>query len=131
MTDEQAEENQGGIHADGHIWVEGQGHTLVGGDLIDAETYIANAVIQQAAPPAPLRLLPPDVADFTGRDAELEQLEAQLLAAHGHAVVISAVHGKPGVGKSALAIHLAHRLAGQFPDGQVFCQPAWRRPAAP
>ena len=65
-------------------------------------------------------MLPLDVADFTGRDAELEQLEAALLADQRQTVVVSAVHGKPGVGKSALAVHLAHRLAGHFPDGQVY-----------
>ena len=120
MTEEEAGERHAGIHADGDLTVEGEGHKLVGGDDIEAETYIANAVIKQAAPPTPLGLLPPDVADFTGRDVELEQLEEELLAANRHAVVISAVHGKPGVGKSALAVHLAHRLAAEFPDGQVY-----------
>src|SRR6266545_2743582 len=70
--------------------------------------------------------LPRDIADFVGRRSELEDLEQRLVSAHdghrgdGHAVVIAAIAGKPGVGKSAMAIHLAHRLADQFPDGQLY-----------
>lgn len=70
------------------------------------------------------RQLPPDTALFTGRDGEL----ASLLALAGNtaardvpgAVVISAIDGMGGVGKSALAVHAAHRLAERFPDGQLF-----------
>jgi tetratricopeptide (TPR) repeat protein len=120
VADEQAGDRHGGIHAGGDLTVEGEGHWLAGGHIIEAETYIANAVIQEAAPSASLGLLPPDVSDFTGRDSELERLEAELLASNEQAVVISAVAGKPGVGKSALAVHLAHRLSPRFPDGQVY-----------
>lgn len=120
MVDELAGERHGGIDADRDITIKGEGHKVVGGDLIEAETYIANTTIQQTEQLAPLGLLPPDVAEFTGREAELKRLETELLAAHERAVVISAVAGKPGVGKSALAVHVAHRLAIQFPDGQVY-----------
>ena len=68
-------------------------------------------------------LLPPSVADFTGREAEIAAV-LELLRVDGlqgaEAVVISAVAGKPGVGKTTLAVHVAHRLAGEFPDGQLY-----------
>jgi hypothetical protein len=120
VTDEQTGERHAGIHAGRDLTVEGEGHKLAGRDIIEAETYIANAVIQQTAPPTRLGLLPPDVTEFTGRESEIARLEAELLNAQGQAVVISAVAGKPGVGKSALAVHLAHRLADRFPDGVAY-----------
>jgi tetratricopeptide (TPR) repeat protein/transcriptional regulator with XRE-family HTH domain len=63
--------------------------------------------------------LPASVAGFTGRDHELAELDA---AAGGSAVavVISAIGGMAGVGKTALAVHFAHQVAGQFPDGQLY-----------
>ncbi|HEY0639154.1 MAG TPA: tetratricopeptide repeat protein, partial [Pseudonocardiaceae bacterium] len=60
--------------------------------------------------PRPFQL-PPDVAEFIGREAEL----AGLVPDAGPFVV--AVDGKPGIGKSALVTRLAHELAPRFPDG--------------
>ncbi|MBE1574006.1 BTAD domain-containing putative transcriptional regulator [Amycolatopsis roodepoortensis] len=59
--------------------------------------------------------LPYDVPDFTGREAEIGQLLDALRL--GRPV---AVDGMAGVGKTALAVHVAHRLAADFPDGQLF-----------
>jgi tetratricopeptide (TPR) repeat protein len=65
--------------------------------------------------------LPPDVADFTGRDEQLTQL-LQVLhpGSTDKAVVITALAGMAGVGKTALAVHAAHRLRERFPDGQLY-----------
>ncbi|WP_412543535.1 tetratricopeptide repeat protein [Longispora sp. K20-0274] len=74
------------------------------------------------APPAPRRvprLLPYDVRDFTGRVAELAYLMT-LAEGVAHTVVISAIDGMPGIGKTAMAVHIAHALADRFPDGQLF-----------
>ncbi|MCP3804640.1 tetratricopeptide repeat protein [Allokutzneria sp. A3M-2-11 16] len=68
---------------------------------------------------SPLRQLPPDVADFTGRRAYLRELE-EILAAEPKAPVVAVVAGSPGAGKSALALHAAHRLRERFPDGQLY-----------
>ncbi|HVD16289.1 MAG TPA: tetratricopeptide repeat protein [Actinomycetota bacterium] len=71
-------------------------------------------------PPVPAQL-PPDVATFVGRGHELERLRALLDGLDRHRpVVISAIGGAAGIGKSALAVHLAHELAGRFPDGQLY-----------
>jgi tetratricopeptide (TPR) repeat protein/transcriptional regulator with XRE-family HTH domain len=74
-----------------------------------------------AAPAVP-RQLPAAVADFTGRAAELQALTRMLDEAGAGApgtVVISAIGGTAGVGKTALALHWAHQVADRFPDGQL------------
>ena len=62
-------------------------------------------------------LLPRDVPGFTGRDDELDRLTA---LAGGGRVVVSAIGGTAGVGKTALAVHAAHRLLDEFPDGHLY-----------
>jgi tetratricopeptide (TPR) repeat protein/transcriptional regulator with XRE-family HTH domain len=71
---------------------------------------------------AATRGLPRDIASFTGRQAELDQLAEELesLAADGGVVGICAIGGMAGIGKTTLAVHAAHRLAGSFPDGQFY-----------
>jgi DNA-binding SARP family transcriptional activator/predicted negative regulator of RcsB-dependent stress response len=65
--------------------------------------------------------LPTDVAAFTGRGRQLHELD-RLLApdVETTAVVISAITGTAGVGKTALAVHWAHRVRDRFPDGQLY-----------
>jgi tetratricopeptide (TPR) repeat protein/transcriptional regulator with XRE-family HTH domain len=66
------------------------------------------------------RTLPRDIAAFTGRQAELGQLMARWAASGGGVVAVHAIGGMAGIGKTTLAVHAAHRLADQFPDGQFF-----------
>jgi DNA-binding SARP family transcriptional activator/Tfp pilus assembly protein PilF len=69
------------------------------------------------------RQLPADVTSFTGRQPELAQLDRLVgsdQAAATTAVVVSAIAGTAGVGKTALAMHWAHRVADRFPDGQLY-----------
>lgn len=75
---------------------------------------------RQSRPPIP-RQLPADVADFTGRVAELAALDAVLIGGRpGAAPPIALVCGPAGVGKTALAVHWARRVADQFLDGQLY-----------
>ncbi|WP_346136839.1 AfsR/SARP family transcriptional regulator [Streptomyces carpaticus] len=75
------------------------------------------------APPVPRTpaQLPADVTRFTGREAELAELDA-LLARPGNSgpVLVTAVAGTAGVGKTALAVRWAHRVRDRFPDGQLY-----------
>ncbi|HEX5120255.1 MAG TPA: tetratricopeptide repeat protein [Pseudonocardiaceae bacterium] len=66
------------------------------------------------------RQLPAAPRWFTGRRAEVDSLLGDSESGTGGVVVISAIDGMAGVGKTALAVHTAHRLAGRFPDGQLF-----------
>jgi tetratricopeptide (TPR) repeat protein/transcriptional regulator with XRE-family HTH domain len=72
-------------------------------------------------PPARPAQLPPDIAEFTGRAAQVDWL-VSVLTKPGHPVSIAAVTGTGGAGKSALAIHVAHQLSSAFPDGQLFVE---------
>src|SRR5271169_5890066 len=69
---------------------------------------------------AAIRTLPRDIASFTGRRHELAELADAAAAGAGGVVSIHAIGGMAGVGKTAFAVHAAHRLAGRFPGGQVF-----------
>ena len=78
------------------------------------------ATAPAAHPPRPLslpRALPADLPDFTGREDEMTRLETLLRRREGAA--ISAIGGMGGVGKTALAIQVAHLVKDDFPDGQV------------
>jgi DNA-binding SARP family transcriptional activator len=79
-----------------------------------------------APPPAPApaaagvpRQLPPRLVGFVGRAAEVAALDATLSPAGGGMPPVLAVHGAGGMGKTALALHWAHRVVDRFPDGQV------------
>ncbi|MEV5176788.1 AfsR/SARP family transcriptional regulator, partial [Streptomyces flaveolus] len=94
-----------------------------------AEPRIPAATGSEAPPAAPLprsrppwiepAQLPPDLPFFTGRERALGQA---LDTAHrvGDGLRVLAVDGIPGVGKTALAVHFAHRVAADFPDGQLY-----------
>jgi tetratricopeptide (TPR) repeat protein/transcriptional regulator with XRE-family HTH domain len=88
-------------------------------ELLAADGALASPQGRAAAVP---RQLPAAAADFTGRAAELQALTAMLnqAAAQGPGtVVIAAIGGTAGVGKTALALHWAHQVADQFGEGQL------------
>jgi DNA-binding SARP family transcriptional activator len=67
--------------------------------------------------------LPADLADFTGRQQALAALTGLLGRepdGRAPAMVVAAIAGMAGVGKTALAVHAAHRLRPRFPDGQLY-----------
>ena len=87
--------------------------------ILDGEI---EAVVAAAPPPSSALTrypaqLPADAPDFVGRPAAVRQLSEALLAPGGPAV--QTVCGAAGTGKTALAVHVAHRLREHFADGQI------------
>lgn len=93
-------------------------------ELRSVYASILHSDLDQAPPVAPdpdrsiaaPRLLPVDVAGFSGRAAQLNELDTEL---NGYGGIV-ALPGPGGAGKTTLVVHWSHRVADQFPDGQVF-----------
>lgn len=77
--------------------------------------------------------LPRDVPHFCGRQSAIDRLDAILTAAseQPHGVPVVAICGTAGVGKTTLAVHWAHRVAGEFPHGHLYVNLHDFDPAAP
>jgi DNA-binding SARP family transcriptional activator/tetratricopeptide (TPR) repeat protein len=94
--------------------------------MLTADPMLRAPAPARAAPagPAPVvpRELPAGIRHFTGRGGELKKLTALLDQADQETptVVISAIGGTAGVGKTALAVQWAHQVAQRFPDGQLY-----------
>lgn len=97
-------------------------HHQVRSELYGEEHSSRQSYLRPTSQPA-LHQLPAEVSGFVGREPELAQLRAEVEDHLGRAsapVVISAIAGMAGVGKSALALHLAHELAPRFPDAHLY-----------
>src|SRR5215470_858250 len=90
--------------------------------VTEADPELAEAPIRQPSRGPVPRQLPATVAYFAGRSGELAALTRLLRsgADTSGTVVISAIGGTAGVGKTALAVYWAHQVADQFPDGQLY-----------
>lgn len=88
---------------------------------LDELLAAAAGTAEPSTVPVP-RQLPAPPASFVGRLEELDLLDAAMRAGSGEVptVVVSAIAGAGGVGKSWLALHWAHRNADRYPDGQLF-----------
>ncbi len=89
-----------------------------------AEADGRNSTPPDAVPPPHASLLPPAIGDFTGRTRQLAEVEA-LLSGPGRsreAMPVAVVSGPGGIGKSAFAVQVAHRLAAAYPDGQLYAE---------
>jgi DNA-binding SARP family transcriptional activator len=98
--------------------------------LRELQRRILQADPALAEPPAPVgepaavvvrpAQLPATVPDFTGRAAFVRELGDMLASADGRVMAVSALAGIGGVGKTTLAVHVAHRARAAFPDGQLY-----------
>lgn len=86
--------------------------------------HLHRSILQEpAATPAAKgprpRQLPHGIARFSGRKAELAELD-RLCGTDQSPTAIVALDGAPGTGKTTLAVHWAHRIAGRYPDAQLY-----------
>jgi DNA-binding SARP family transcriptional activator/transcriptional regulator with XRE-family HTH domain len=92
-----------------------------GADATVPDTDMARPAPGTVSGPATLRnFLPHSTKEFTGRRDEVDRLSETALSSPSKALIISALDGMGGVGKTALAVHLAHEVTGEYPDGQYF-----------
>jgi DNA-binding SARP family transcriptional activator/tetratricopeptide (TPR) repeat protein len=100
------------------------------GNAAAARTGIVSVPVSAPAPVVPAQL-PPDIADFTGRAGQVAAVRGMLAPSgdgdgeaaprDGPGVVrVALVVGSGGLGKTALAVHAAHAIAHQFPDGRLY-----------
>ncbi|MFL6073643.1 MAG: AfsR/SARP family transcriptional regulator [Mycobacteriales bacterium] len=107
--------------------------------ILEADTSVEPVPVAATAPSAPTRMptphqLPAAIADFVSREAEVTTLRGLLAdTAAGGARPVALVVGQGGVGKTALAVHVAHQVQDAFPDGQLYVnlRGAEARPADP
>jgi tetratricopeptide (TPR) repeat protein len=89
------------------------------GQWVDRQVNVAGDwIAPNTAGPTFLHQLPASPPDFTGREAELEDLQAAL-DSHGSATICG-LRGLGGIGKTALALKLAEGLTERYPDAQIF-----------
>jgi tetratricopeptide (TPR) repeat protein len=92
----------------------------------------ANPVVPEPYTPVAPHQLPPAVPHLSGRSPELAALDALIRQdVPAGCAVISVIGGMAGVGKTALAVHWAHQVAGRFPDGQLYVNLRGFDPAGP
>ncbi|MGW3728456.1 BTAD domain-containing putative transcriptional regulator [Streptomyces sp. NPDC000851] len=104
--------------------------------ILQADPGLAEPSAPAAEPASALvrpAQLPATVPDFTGRSSFVAELSEVLASAEGRVMAVSALAGIGGVGKTTLAVHVAHQARSAFPDGQLYVdlQGAGARAAEP
>ncbi|MEU8674061.1 BTAD domain-containing putative transcriptional regulator [Streptomyces sp. NPDC048560] len=103
--------------------------------ILTADEELARPADESAPAPAAVRpaQLPATVPDFTGRASFVRELGDRLATAEASVMAVSALAGIGGVGKTTLAVHVAHEARPHFPDGQLYVdlQGAGARAAEP
>jgi len=84
--------------------------------IVAAETAVTPGPRESLTPSQ----LPPDVGGFVGRRHELDRIDTLLTSGAATDLPIVTITGPAGVGKTALAVHWAHRTRTRFPDGQLY-----------
>lgn len=90
-------------------------HVASGQEERNEQPRTGQGLTEPREPPAEL---PMNIADFAGREEHVRELVARL--DERSATTVSVITGMGGIGKTALAVHVAHQLAGRFPGGQLY-----------
>ncbi|MEY9947638.1 BTAD domain-containing putative transcriptional regulator [Kitasatospora sp. GAS1066B] len=107
------------VHAEARRFYRAEGLDCPDLDALLDRTRHADPAPAGSAPALVPRQLPAGVGDFTGRQTVVARLTALLSRPDPAAVAVLAVNGLGGVGKTTLALHVAHSLRERFPDGQL------------
>lgn len=99
--------------------------------LRDSIMTTGNASPTTRSCPSPVQI-PAAPADFTARECETASLAARLTTERRDVGQVTVISGQPGIGKTALALHVAHAVRGNFPDGILYANlRTMRKPARP
>ncbi|GAA2687662.1 MULTISPECIES: AfsR/SARP family transcriptional regulator [Actinosynnema] len=100
--------------------------------MLRSDPALAGVERAPAAPvfAAPPQALPYAMADFVGRAAEQERIRERVREGRGGLTIIG-LDGMPGVGKTSLAVHVAHGLAEEFPHGRFYVDLHGHSPVRP
>ncbi|MER6665976.1 tetratricopeptide repeat protein [Amycolatopsis japonica] len=101
-----------------------QAGSISGGVHFHGSVHISNASLRQ---------LPADIRGFVNRTADLEHLDVILVgdSPKSQATIACVVTGTAGVGKTSFVLHWAHKVAGDFPDGQLYVNLRGYDPGSP
>ena len=114
---------EAGEEAPGTIAIGTFAENLTAEQPTSADIKLETAAVPVPGIPRPGQL-PADIGDFTGRETHVEHLcellTSEEAASSPGAVRIAVVNGAPGLGKTTLAVHAAHAVSAQFPDGQLY-----------
>ena len=106
--------------------IRGNTDTVVQARDIHGGVFLRWPAPQEHAMP---RELPAQIPSFIGRGDELSRLEHARATPGGPHILL--ITGSPGIGKTTLAVHYAHQVRDQFPDGQLFINLRGFDPSAP
>ena len=86
---------------------------------LNRESHSTHGNDAGALRPATSHQLPPPISDFTDR-TEVTREVRRLLCGRSPPSVVTVISGRPGVGKTSLALHVAHQLTKNYRDGQLY-----------